>query len=412
MVKWSKIISLLLVLVLFFALAGTTAKKLWTGIPLGLDLQGGFDVLYQVQPTKDQPVTREGVLATRNAIENRVNALGVKEPEISIEGNDRIRVQLAGVKDQQEAKEIIGKPAKLEFRAPDGKTVLLTGKDLKSNATAVLDQQTGAPVVTVEFKDPQAFAKVTQKYLGQPVGIWLDNQLISNPVIQQVIGGGQAQITGEKTLKDAQTLANLLNAGALPYPIKELSSMAVGATLGQAALKDTLKAGYIAFALIFLFMLVFYRIPGLVANIALMMYVYLIIAVFKGLGIVLTLPGLAALILGVGIAVDVNIIAYERIKDEFAQGKTLLSSVIMGQKRSLPTIIDANITSLIAAALLFWFGSGQVRGFAVAEVISILASFLTAVLLSRWMLMLVVRSNLIKNPWWFGADRVKGGDAK
>lgn len=412
MVKWSKITTLLLILVLFFALAGTTAKKLWTGIPLGLDLQGGFDVLYQVEPTKDMPVTREGVLATRNAIENRVNALGVKEPEISVEGSDRIRVQLAGVKDQQEAKAIIGKPAKLEFRAPDGKTVLLTGADLKSNAKAVLDQQTNAPVVTVEFKEPQKFAAVTQKYLGQPVGIWLDGQLISDPVIQQVIAGGQAQITGQKTLKEAQQLADLLNAGALPYPIKELSSMAVGATLGQAALQNTLKAGVLAYVLIFVFMLIFYRLPGLVANLALLMYIYVIILVFRGLGIVLTLPGLAALILGVGIAVDVNIISYERIKDEFQAGKTLLSAIIMGEKRSLPTIIDANITSLIAAGLLFWFGSGQVRGFAVAEVISILSSFLTAVLLSRWMLMLLVRSNLVKNPWWFGADRVKGGETK
>lgn len=403
--KWSKLLTLLLVLALFAGLAGTTAKKLWHGIPLGLDLQGGFDVLYEVLPTENQPVTREGVLATQRALENRVNAIGAREPNITIEGSNRIRVQLAGVENQEEAKRILGEPAKLEFRAPDDKTVLLTGADLKPNARFQQDSQTGQVVVAVEFKEPKKLQDVTTQYLGQPMGIYLNGRQLSKPTIQSIISTGTAQITGLRDAKEATELANLLNAGALPYPIKELSSMSVGATLGQAALEKTMYAAGVAFVLIFVFMIVFYRLPGLIANIALLMYMYLLIAVFRGMDIVLTLPGLAALILGVGMAVDVNIITYERIKDEFRSGKTLLSSIIMGQKRSMPTIIDANTTSLIAGAIMFWFGSGQVRGFAVAHMISILATFLTAVLLSRWMLILLARSNLVKNPWWFGARK-------
>lgn len=410
MVKWSKLLTLLLVLALFAGLAGTTTKKLWDGIKLGLDLQGGFDVLYEVQPTDKDQVTYEGVVATQRALENRVNSIGVSEPNISIEGTNRIRVQLAGVTDQENAKKILGEPAKLEFRAPDDKTVLLTGADLKPNARFQQDQQTGQIVIAVEFKDAKQFQDVTSKYLGQPMGIYLNDQRLSKPTIQSVISNGKAVITGMSTPKEATDLANMLNAGALPYPIKELSSMSVGATLGQAALQKTIYAAGIAFILIFLFMIIVYRIPGLIANIALLMYMYLLLAVFDGMHVVLTLPGLAALILGVGMAVDVNIIAYERMKDEFRSGKTLLSAVIMGQKKSLPTIIDANTTSLIAGAIMFLVGSGQVRGFAIAHIISILATFLTAVLVSRWMLMLLVRSNWIKNPWWFGAS--KGGETK
>lgn len=410
MIKWNKLLTLLLVLVLFAGLAGTTTTKLWKGIALGLDLQGGFDVLYEVMPTEKDAVTYEGVVATQRALENRVNAIGVSEPNITIEGTNRIRVQLAGVTDQENAKKILGEPAKLEFRAPDDKTLLLTGGDLKPNARFQQDPQTGRIEIAVEFKDPKKLQDVTTKYLGQPMGIFLNDKQLSKPTIQNIISNGQAVITGMESPKEATDIANLLNAGALPYPIKELSSMSVGATLGQAALQKTMYAAGIAFVLIFAFMIAVYRIPGLIANVALLMYMYLLIAIFSGMHVVLTLPGLAALILGVGMAVDVNIIAYERMKDEFRSGKTLLSAVIMGQKRSLPTIIDANTTSLIAGAIMFLVGSGQVRGFAVAHIISILTTFLTAVLVSRWMLMLLVRSNLIKNPWWFGAS--KGGEAK
>ncbi|ASS74634.1 protein translocase subunit SecD [Tumebacillus algifaecis] len=412
MIKWSRFVGFLLIVVLFFALAVPTYKGIWNGITLGLDLQGGFDVLYEVEPgPKGEEVTSEGVIATIKAIERRIDAEGVSEPNIQKEGENRIRVQLAGVFDQDEAKKKLVQTAVLRFLAPDG-TELATGSDLKSNAKYVSDQNTGAPQVAVEFKNPDLFKDITSKYVGQVVAIELDGNIITAPVINEVIYSGSAVINGQKDVKEATELANLLNAGSLPFPLKEISSFTVAPSLGEEALHMTLVAGGIAFLLIFAFMVLVYRLPGLIASIALIMYAYLLFAVVNFLGITLTLPGLAALVLGIGMAVDVNIIATERMKDEFRNGKSTLSAVIMGQKRSMPTIIDANITSIIAGILMYWFGTGQIKSFAVAHIISVLATFITAVLISRLLMQLLVRSNLIKNPWWYGAPKKKGGAAK
>jgi preprotein translocase subunit SecD len=414
MIKWSRFLGFLMIVVLFFGLAIPTYNKIWNGITLGLDLKGGFDVLYQVLPTDPKkPVNTDGLKAMETAITNRVDAAGITEPTISIEGTDRIRVQLAGVFDQNQAKKLIVQSANLEFRedTKEGK-LLATGRDIESNAKYVTDQQTGAAEVAIQFKDPKLWQKITEGRLGKPLAIILDGQPISSPIVQSIMYDGKSVISGNFDTKSATALANQLNAGALPYPMKELSSMGVSATLGTEALHSTLYAGLVAFALILVFMLVIYRIPGLIAMIALLMYTYLLFAVVRFMGITLTLPGLAALILGVGMAVDVNIIAIERMKDEFRNGKSLLSAVIMGQKRSLPTIIDANITSIIAGFIMYAFGTGQIKSFAVAHIISVLATFITAVMISRGMLQLLVRSNLIKNPWWYGAPRKKEVAAK
>jgi preprotein translocase subunit SecD len=410
MIKWSRFLGFLMIVVLFFALAIPTYQSIWNNIKLGLDLKGGFDVLYEVQDAPDEKVTMEGMIATKNAIEKRIDSAGISEPNLQIEGENRIRVQLAGVFNQEEAKKLLVQSAKLEFKSPSGE-VLATGRDLKSNARAQTDPQTGQPQVAVEFKDPKKFADITTKYVGQQVSIWLDDVMIQNPVINEPILTGKAVINGQADLDEARRIANYLNAGALPFPMKEISSFGVSPSLGEEALRDTLYAGLIAFGLIFVFMVGYYRIPGLIAMIALVMYTYLLFSIVSFMGITLTLPGLAALILGVGMAVDVNIIAVERMKDEFRNGKSLLSAVIMGQKRSMPTIIDANITSIIAGILMYWFGTGAIKSFAVAHIISVLATFITAVMLSRLMLQLLVRSNLIKNPWWYGAPK-KGGAAK
>lgn len=398
---WQKLILFFLFIALFGALAGWTTPKVLHRVVLGLDLQGGFDVLYQIVPPAGQKVDQQAVKATIAALDRRINALGVSEPLIQVEGSDRIRVQLAGVFDQQKAKEMLGKPAVLEFKAPDG-TVLLTGKDLKSNARYETDPQTNAPVVAVEFQDPAKFRDITQKYLYQQIAIVLDGQVISAPQVKTVIPDGRAVIEGEKTPDDAIRLANLLNAGALPYPLKELSSTAVGPTLGQAALHKTMVAAAVAVALIFLFMVIVYRIPGLVADISLLAYMYLSLLVFAGLKVTLTLPGLAALVLGAGMAVDANIITYERIRDEYRMGKSLLSSFIVGSRKSLRTILDSNLTTVIAGVVLYLFGTGSVRGFAVALIVSIVISMLTAVFLSRWLLHLLVTSNLLARPGWYG----------
>ncbi|MGB8954298.1 MAG: protein translocase subunit SecD [Tumebacillaceae bacterium] len=412
MVKWSRLLGFLLIVVLFFALAVPTYKNIWGGITLGLDLQGGFDVLYQVKDSPTDKVTMEGLKATKNAIEKRIDSNGIAEPNITIEGTDRIRVQIAGQFDQNEAKKMLVQTPKLEFKAPDG-TVLATGADIKSNAQFVTDPQTGAPQVSIEFKEASKFADMTRTYVGQQIAIYLDDKLIQNPRVSEPILTGKGVI-GQTDPKEARAMANYLNAGALPYPLQEISSYSVSPTLGDEALHMTLYAGLISFLLILVFMVVYYRIPGLIAMIALLMYAYLLFAVVHLMGITLTLPGLAALILGIGMAVDVNIIAIERMKDEFRQGKSLLSAVIMGQKRSMPTIIDANITSIIAGFIMYFMGTGQVASFAVAHIISVLATFLTAVLISRLLLQLFVRSNLVRNTWWYGAPRAvaKGGAKK
>ncbi|MGZ4135643.1 MAG: protein translocase subunit SecD [Tumebacillaceae bacterium] len=419
MIKWSRFLGFLMIVVLFFGLAIPTYNKIWNGITLGLDLKGGFDVLYQVLPTDPKkPVTTEGLQSMVLAIENRINSAGVAEPNISIEGTDRIRVQLAGVFDQNAAKKMIVQSADLIFTAVDATTgkptgkPLATGKDIESNAKYVTDSQTGQAQVAIQFKDPNLWKTITTQLLQKQLGIVLDGKVISAPVVQTIMYDGKSVISGNFDAKSATQLANYLNAGALPYPMKELSSMGVSATLGAEALHSTLIAGLVAFALILVFMVAIYRLPGLIAMIALLMYTYLLFAVVRFMGITLTLPGLAALILGVGMAVDVNIIAIERMKDEFRNGKSLLSAVIMGQKRSLPTIIDANITSIIAGFIMYAFGTGQIKSFAVAHIISVLATFITAVMISRGMLQLLVRSGLIKNPWWYGAPRKKEVAAK
>ncbi|MFD2169354.1 protein translocase subunit SecD [Tumebacillus lipolyticus] len=411
MIKWSRFVGFLLIVVLFFALAIPTYKGIWGGITLGLDLKGGFDVLYEVQDTPDEKVTPEGISATIKAIEKRIDSAGIAEPVLQKEGTNRIRVQLAGVFNQDDAKKLLVQSAQLEFVGPDQKTVLATGKDLKANAKYETNSQTGRPQVAIEFKEAQKFKEITEKYYKQNMAIVLDGQMLQNPVIDDVIYNGKAVI-GQSDAKEAMQMANYLNAGSLPFPMKEISSFSVSPSLGESALTKTLWAGLIAYALIFVFMVVVYRLPGLIAMIALVMYTYLLFAIVDFLGVTLTLPGLAALVLGIGMAVDVNIIAIERMKDEFRHGKSMLSAVIMGKKRSMPTIIDANITSIIAGILMYWFGTGAIKSFAVAHIISVLVTFITAVLISRLMLQLLVRSNIIKNPWWLAAPSKRGGTSK
>ncbi|PWI58584.1 protein-export membrane protein SecD [Sulfoacidibacillus thermotolerans] len=401
--KWGRLTTFIVLVVAIFAIVISTSSMLYKKIPLGLDLQGGFEVLYQVG-NSNQTITARDMSATVAALENRVNALGVSEPSIEVENGNRIRVSLAGQFNQVQARNFLSKEANLEFKSPTGQ-VLMTGKDLESNAHYEADPTTGAPEVAVQFKDPALFQAITQKYLGQPISIWLNGRMIDNPVIKDVITNGQATISGSSSAQAAIQLAELLNAGALPFPLHELSSTSVGPTLGQAALHSTLLAGAIGVALIFLFMIIMYRVPGLIAVVALIAYSYVLLAVFAGMQVTLTLTGLAALVLGIGMAVDANIITYERIKDELRSGKSLQSSVIAGQRKAIRTILDSNVTTLIAGIVMYGYGTGDVRGFAVALIASIIVSLLTAVLLSRTLLLLFIKANVVKNTWLFGISR-------
>lgn len=401
MVRWGQLIGLVFIVIVLSLTMALTTDYIVKNITLGLDLQGGFEVLYQAYPTSGQEITSESLKETAASIEKRISYLGVKEPEIQIEGTDRIRVKLAGVEDQDAARELLGKPAKLTFRNANNE-ILLDGNDLVPGGAKVDYDEMGMPVVAIELKDAKKFEDITREYIGQPLGIYLDEEVITAPIVNSVIGGGTAIITGQESLEEAKELAALLNAGALPLELKEIQSQSVGASLGMKALDLAVKAGIIGAIIVLLFMIIYYRLPGLIASFSLIVYIYLVLFVFWQLGVTLTLPGIAALILGIGMAVDANIITYERIKEELRSGKSILSSVRSGSSRSLSTIMDANITTIIAAIVLFIFGSGSIQGFAITLIVSILVSFITAVFGSRYLLNLFVKSNLVSKPWYYG----------
>lgn len=408
MIRWSRIVSLVALVAALFVLIGATVQDVTDDVILGLDLQGGFEVLYEAHPMDEsQEINKDVLLDTVEAINRRVDGVGVKNMQIQIEGNDRIRVQLAGVQDPEQAREMIGKPARLEFRAPDEETVLMTGQNLQEGGASAELSQYNQPIVTLSMKDAQKFADITEKYVGQRIGIYLDEERLSAPEIQTVIAGGDVMIEGVGSMERAKELATLLNAGSLPVDLEEIYANSVGAKLGQMALDKSIFAGYIGIGLILLYMLFFYRILGVLADITLVAYMFFILVVFTWLNATLTLPGIAAFVLGVGMAVDANIITLERIKEELRSGKTILSSVRAGSRRSLGTILDANITTIIAAAVLFYFGTTAVQGFAIMLILSIVVSLITAVFGARLMMSLLIRSRLVNKPSYFG---VKEGE--
>lgn len=412
----SRIVAFLMIVVVLGALMGTTVKGVLSNINLGLDLQGGFEVLYQVEPLKPgQKVTDSDVQATTKSIERRVNVLGVSEPSIQVENGNRIRVQLAGVKNQDQARKVLSSQANLTFRDVNDK-VLLDGNDLQQGgAKATFDQQ-GRPMVTLKLKDPNKFAQVTTKVakMGAPnnlLVIWLDfnegkdaykkevlkknPKYVSNPEVTQTINSKDVQITGNFTVQETKDLKGILNAGALPAKLTEMYSTSVGAQFGDQALQSTVFASIVGVALIFLFMLLVYRLPGLIADITLTIFTFIVLVIFDWVHVVLTLPGIAALVLGIGMAVDANILMYERIKEELRVGKSVKAAFHSGSKSSFSAIFDANITTILAAVVLFIYGTSSVRGFATTLIISILVSFLTAVWGTRVLLGLLVNSGYL-----------------
>ncbi|WP_458354793.1 protein translocase subunit SecDF [Peribacillus frigoritolerans] len=423
MVKRSRIVAFFLIALLIFAAMGTTSKGILKDIKLGLDLQGGFEVLYEVKPLSGEKITPDVLRATVSSLERRVNVLGVSEPNIQIEGKDRIRVQLAGVKDQNNAREILSTQAKLSFRDYNDKE-MMTGADLKEGGAKQTFQE-NKPVVEVTLKDVNKFKEITQKIssMERPtnvLAIWLDfeegkdsikdtasqDNMISAPAVSEVFNTNKVFITGQFTLEEAKELAALLNAGALPVDLKEKYSTSVGAQFGAGALNDTIFAGIIGIALVFIFMLVYYRFPGFIAVVTLSIYIFLTLLVFDWMNAVLTLPGIAALVLGVGMAVDANIITYERIRDELKLGRSVKAAYKEGTKNSLATITDANLTTLLAAAVLFYYGTSSVKGFATTLIISILMSFITAVYGTRLFMSLWVNSGFLdKRTGWFGVKK-------
>lgn len=424
--KKGRLIAFFLFVLLIGTGLGYFTKPAANNITLGLDLQGGFEVLYDVQPVKKgDKITKDVLVSTVEALNRRANVLGVSEPNIQIEGNNRIRVQLAGVTNQNRAREILATEAQLSFRDANDKE-LLNGADLVENgAKQTYDSTTNEPIVTIKLKDADKFGEVTKKVMkmapNNQLVIWLDYdkgdsykkevqkehpKFVSAPNVSQELNTTDVKIEGHFTAQEAKDLASILNAGALPVKLTEKYSTSVGAQFGQQALHDTVFAGIIGIAIIFLFMLFYYRLPGFIAVITLSVYIYITLQVFDWMNAVLTLPGIAALILGVGMAVDANIITYERIKEELKLGKSVRSAFRSGNRRSFATIFDANITTIIAAVVLFIFGTSSVKGFATMLILSILTSFITAVFLSRFLLALLVESRwLDRKKGWFGVNK-------
>ncbi|MGC5327988.1 protein translocase subunit SecD [Brevibacillus sp. SYSU BS000544] len=410
MIKWSRFMLFLLVIAALGGLMFTTTGQVSQNIKLGLDLKGGFEILYKVEPLEQgQQVTTELLKATAQMVEKRVNIGGVAEPEISVENPDRIRVRLAGVTNQEKLRELIGKPAVLTFRDETGK-IVLRGNDLAPGGAGVGYDDLKRPLVTLKFAEAEKFEEVTRVNLGKQVAIFLDEDMLTNPTIQSVISGGSAQITGNYTVESAQELADILNSGALPAKLVEMQATAVGASLGVKALHDTIFAGYIGAAAIFLFMLAVYRMPGMIANITLVVFAYSCLVILDWMNATLTLPGIAGFILAVGMAVDANIITYERIQEEIRSGKTILSSFRAGQRRSFITIIDSHVTTMIACAVLFYFGSSSIQGFAIILTMTLIVSLITNVFGSRLLLWMVLKANMFNKPKWFGVKESDIGE--
>lgn len=382
--------------------AGWKIKPFSETITKGLDLQGGVSVVMEIQ---DEEVTSEDLEKTKEQLSLRVNKVGVAETVVSTEGDRRIRIDIPSQVDSGEIVESLSKSGELTFKSPDGE-VVLTGQDIKK-ATATTDQD-GLPQVSLELNDEgtKKFAEATEKYLGQSISINMDEDVLSSPRVNNVITDGKASITGSKTVDEAKRLAGLINAGALPVTVKAASVQTVGAQLGAEALPNAMKAAVIGISLIFVFMIIYYRIPGIIASLVLTLFICLVLFLFGEIGVTLTLPGIAGLLLTIGMAVDANVLIFERIREELKRGVSIRTSVERGFENATSSIVDSNITTIIAALVLYFLGSGSVKGFAVTLMIGILVSMFTALVITKFFMHKAVEMGLLTKLSQF---RVKRG---
>lgn len=411
---------------------------------LGLDLQGGVHLLYQADLSRIPEGERtEAMAGLRDVITRRVDLFGVKEPVVQVQG-DRLIVELAGVIDPAEAVRQIGKTPFLEFKEqrteeeterilakqreieekgweeikkiieegiedwhlifedPFFKPTPLTGRYLK-RAELGFDPTTHRPLVLLQFDSEGAkiFEELTARNIGRILAIYIDGVSISLPMVQEKISGGRAQITGQFTVEEARELARNLNAGALPVPLTLISQQWVGPILGKISVEQSLRAGLFGFLAIFIFMILFYRLPGLLASLSLLIYVFLLLSAFKLIPVTLTLAGIAGFILSIGLAIDANVLIFSRIREELKGGKSFAQAVEEGFARAWPAVRDGNLTTLIVAAILFGFGTGFVKGFAITLSLGILLSMFTAILVTKNFLRCFVDTRLekVKSLW-------------
>ena len=395
--------------------AGSKVDPIKDHMKLGLDLQGGVYVVLEADTDATGAELTSLMNQTQAVIEKRVNEMGLTNPVVSIEGEKRIRVELPGVDDAESAIKSIGTTAQLTFITADG-NVILTGDNVKDASTA-LNQKGAGYVVTMEFDSTGSslFEAATQSIvngeitadekLGLPancIAIILDNEVISYPSVSSVITGGKCQIEGNFTQEEATNLAALIRGGALPVNLEEVQTNIVGPTLGMDSLTQSIIAAVIGAALVLLLMLIVYRIMGLAADIALIVYILAYLWIIVAFGNVLTLPGIAGMILSVGMAVDANVIIFSRIREEVVKGKTIRVATTQGYKRALGTVVDSQVTTLIAGVALYEFGSGDVRGFALTLMIGIIISIITATIVTNLYLQLMAESRIFGTKKMFG----------
>jgi SecD/SecF fusion protein len=406
-----KFISKLSLMLIIIAVIGICFIPLLQDTNYGLDLKGGFEVLYKISPIEGNKITQDMITATYKTISRRIDALGVSEPEISIEGDDRIRVRLAGITNEDQARTVLSKAASLTFR-DSSDNLLMTSDVLKSGGVKV-DYSNSKPAVALPVSDKDKFYEVTNKISKSSdklIVIWLDFEEgvdsfskeqnscgtdNSNCLSAATVSQGFASdvvIEGNFTKDEATTLANLINSGSLPTKLTELSSKSVTASFGANSLNKTFMAGLVGIAIIFIVMVAIYRFAGFIASIGLIIYTFLVFLIFWVFGGVLTLPGVASLLLGIGMAVDANVLSFERIKEELWQGHSLKEAFKEGYKGSLSSIIDSNVTTLIVAIVLFIFGESSVKGFATMLMISIFVTILVMVFVVKKILSLFIET--------------------
>ncbi len=357
-----------------------------SNIKQGLDLKGGVSITYEAKT--DTPPTEEEMLAERTLIQERLDRQGYTEATVAQSGADRIIVEIPGVSDAEEAVKTIGATAELTF-FDENNNVLLTGDDVKDAQPMLVDGAIGKEYVvqlTLTSEGSKKFEEATGNNIGKPLYIALDGEVISAPIVNQQIIGDTCTISGNFTKESATELSAQIKSGSLPFSLETISVNTVGASLGAEALSTSIKASILGITLVFIFMLCIYKTFGLVADIALVLYVGLMIFSLNFLDVTLTLPGIAGIILSIGMAVDANIIIFERIKEEVNRGRSLRSSIKAGFDRAFPAILDGNVTTLIASFILFWLGTGTVKGFAQTLAIGILLSMFTALVITKALL--------------------------
>jgi len=425
------VVGLLALFIVLPATTGVTNPATGNAIEtrLGLDLQGGLQLQYDVLPLNGKQPTSQDVQTEAGIIEQRVNATGATEPRVYTQGNNRIVVEIPGATDVEATRKLVGSTGKLDFvplppatygtsttsgskpvpqpgEAIDPSLPILFSGDQIASVSAGFDSTANQYVVNFALKDggKKLLADYSTKNVGNFFAIVLDGKVVMAPYIRNPITDGSGQISGNFTAKEQQNLITVLRYGALPFPLQEQSVAAISATLGADFLRQSLIAGLIGIVLVLLFMLVYYRLPGAVACFALIYYAIVVLAVFRLIPVTLTLAGIAGFVLSVGMAVDANILIFERTREELRAGKTLQPAIEAGFNRAWPSIFDSNVSSLITATILFYFGTSVIRGFALVLIIGVLTSMFTAVTVSRTVLRFVVRSEWTRQARLWGVS--------